>query len=82
MVYGQDPESYLGLIRQPAKTAFQTGQVAAIILADGLVVQLPSVQPNSATQVIELSGIPYMDCLESQLLCNCDTLFNLHRNLQ
>jgi len=38
VVHGQDPESYLGLIRTPAKTIIQTGQLGAIILADALVV--------------------------------------------
>jgi len=38
VVYGADPESYLGLIRTPAKTIIQTGQLGAIILADALVV--------------------------------------------
>jgi hypothetical protein len=40
VVHGANPESYLGLIRTPAKTVIQTGQLGAIILADALVVQL------------------------------------------
>jgi hypothetical protein len=36
----KDPEAYLDLIRSPAKTVIQTGQVGAILLADALVVRL------------------------------------------
>jgi len=33
-----DPMAYLGLIRTPAKTVFQIGEIGAIILTDALVV--------------------------------------------
>jgi len=38
VVNGNNPEAYLDLIRTPAKTVIQTGQVGAILLADALVV--------------------------------------------
>jgi len=38
IVHAKDTEAYLELIRTPAKTVYQTGQVGAIILADGLMV--------------------------------------------
>lgn len=38
VVNGSDPEAYLGLIRTPAKTVFQVGEVGAIIMTDALVV--------------------------------------------
>ena len=38
IVYGRDPEVYLALIRTPAKTVFQVGEIGAIVLADALVV--------------------------------------------
>jgi hypothetical protein len=39
VVYGSDPEVYLGLIRTPAKTVIQTGQLGAILLTDALMVR-------------------------------------------
>lgn len=39
VVHGSNPEAYLGLIRTPAKTIIQTGQLGAILLADALVVR-------------------------------------------
>jgi hypothetical protein len=38
VVNGHDPQVYLGLIRTPAKTVYQTGQIGSIILTDALVV--------------------------------------------
>jgi hypothetical protein len=38
VVNEKDPEAYLDLIRTPAKTIIQTGQVGAILLADALMV--------------------------------------------
>ena len=38
VVHAADTEAYLDLIRTPAKTVIQTGQVGAIILADALMV--------------------------------------------
>ena len=40
VVNAKDPEAYLDLIRTPAKTIIQTGQIGAILLADALVVGL------------------------------------------
>jgi hypothetical protein len=40
VVNAKDPEAYLDLIRTPAKTIIQTGQIGAILLADALVVCL------------------------------------------
>jgi hypothetical protein len=38
VVNGADPMAYLSLIRSPAKTIFQTGEIGAIVLTDALVV--------------------------------------------
>ncbi|KAF8222276.1 hypothetical protein L208DRAFT_1462131 [Tricholoma matsutake] len=47
VVHGNNPEAYLGLIRTPAKTIYQTGQVGAILLADALVVIQTNVSTDS-----------------------------------
>ena len=46
VVNGADPMAYLNLIRSPAKTVFQTGQIGAIVLADALVVGLFSLHTS------------------------------------
>ena len=46
IVYGKNPEVFLGLITSTPKTVIQTGQLGAIILADALVVQLLLIRPN------------------------------------
>ncbi|KAF8232100.1 hypothetical protein L208DRAFT_28578 [Tricholoma matsutake] len=38
VVNGHDPQVYLGLIRTPAKTVFQIGQIGTILLTDALMV--------------------------------------------
>jgi hypothetical protein len=52
VVYGKDPEVFLGLITSTPKTIIQTGQLGAIILADALVVQSFLVQPNVIISII------------------------------
>ncbi|KAF7986668.1 hypothetical protein HWV62_26516 [Athelia sp. TMB] len=42
LVYPEGPHAYLALIRDPRKTAIQTGQVGAIMLADLLIVSFPA----------------------------------------
>jgi hypothetical protein len=49
VVNGPDPEAYLGLIRTPAKTVIQTGQLGAILLADALVVRCFLLHPYVTT---------------------------------
>jgi len=46
VVNGADPMAYLSLIRSPAKTIVQTGQIGAIVLADALVVGSFSLHPS------------------------------------
>jgi hypothetical protein len=53
VVNAADPLAYLNLIRSPAKTVIQTGQLGAIILADALVVRSLPLQP-SVTNLINL----------------------------
>jgi hypothetical protein len=50
VVNEKDPEAYLDLIRTPAKTIIQTGQVGAILLADALMVRLLSVHSRHKPQ--------------------------------
>jgi hypothetical protein len=46
VVHGADPMAYLSLIRSPAKTLFQTGEIGAIVLTDALVVGSFSLHPS------------------------------------
>jgi len=60
VVNGADPMAYLSLIRSPAKTIIQTGQVGAIILADALVVYRTSVLWNYNIYVIVIPCLTFV----------------------
>lgn len=51
VLYPKGPKAYLSLIRTPAKSAFQTGQVGAILLADALVVRSFSLFTSHITTI-------------------------------
>jgi len=60
VVNGADPIAYLSLIRSPAKTIIQTGQVGAIILADALVVYRTFVLWNHNIYVIVIPCLTFV----------------------
>jgi hypothetical protein len=65
VVNAADPLAYLNLIRSPAKTVIQTGQVGAIILADALVVRSLSLHPSVTNFMnLHIEGLPYIRCVE------------------
>jgi len=60
VINAKNPEAYLDLIRTPAKTVIQTGQVGAILLADALVVYRTFVLWNCNIYVIILPCLTYV----------------------
>jgi len=60
VTHGQDVEKYLGLIRSQAKTIIQTGQLGAIIMADGLVVYRTWVIWNHKYIVIVVPSLTFV----------------------
>jgi len=60
VVNANDTEAYLDLIRTPAKTVIQTGQVGAIILADALVVYRTFVVWNKNIYVIVIPCLTFV----------------------
>jgi len=60
VVNGKDPLAYLNLIRSPAKTIIQTGQVGAILLADALVVYRTFVVWNNNIYVIMIPCMTFV----------------------
>jgi len=60
VVNGNDPLAYLNLIRSPAKTIIQTGQVGAILLADALVVYRTFVVWNNNIYVIVIPCLTFV----------------------
>jgi len=65
VVNAADPLAYLNLIRSPAKTVIQTGQVGAIILADALVVYRTLVVWNYNIYVIVIPCLTFVATLTS-----------------
>lgn len=53
LVYPEGPHAYLALVRDPCKTAIQTGQEGAIMLADLLIVSVLLVRALTLPTLIE-----------------------------
>jgi len=67
VVHGADPMAYLSLIRSPAKTLFQTGEIGAIVLTDALVVYRTLVVWNYNVYVIVIPCLTFVATLTSAI---------------